>query len=303
MAQELANALLPCLQTESRHPVCIDATVGIGGHAQYILSKNKRLTLLANDIDPVLLSIAKETLRPYGDRVRFYNHWFDDFFQNLSLEKDGADAIFFDLGLSMYHFTHAGRGFSWKADEALDMRLNVKDVLNAQNILNELDEKDLCTIMYEYGEERQAAKWAGRIVRFRQERKIFSTRDLREALELGKKPQDRKILARIFQALRIRVNGELDRIHRALPMAWKLLRPGARLAVISFHSLEDRIVKHFGAFVQGKLKKQIFFPNMSMGDWNSGTALFKKPLIPSEEEQSANRASRSAKMRVIEKSK
>ncbi len=316
MDAEVTKYLFPCLSMHTTKNICVDATVGLGGHSLRLLSlydncsyqeqcassiADPCFTLIANDVDSEMLAMAQKNLIEYTHCVQFYNMWFDDLFSHLQQKNSTVQAILFDLGVSMYHFIHSQRGFSWQGDEFLDMRLNNKETTKAFDIVNTYTEHELSTVFRMYGEERQAVKWARRIQSYRKEQHIQSVSDICHALQLGKKMQDRSILSRLFQALRIEVNNELLRIQRALPVAWSLLAKGGRMAVISFHSLEDRIVKHFSRIVQGKLKISEFFPNINNIYSNSGVALHKKPLVPSTDEVNANKASRSAKLRVLEK--
>lgn len=301
MLHEVLAHLEPCLLTEQDSKLCIDATVGIGGHAKHLLTASKNTFLLANDVDADSLTLAQENLADFGERVRFSNLWFDELLQELTTKNTEADAILFDLGVSRFHYTHAQRGFSWKLDETLDMRLNSKESFSAQNILRFYDEDELRKLFYMFGEERQSAKWAKRIVGGRKEGSIETTQDLCAVLQLGKKREDKSILARLFQAIRIEVNSELERLKRSLPLAWDILKPKGRLAVISFHSLEDRIVKQFARYVEGKLKEDDFLPNFNSKYCGTGRSLHKRPLVPDKDEIEENYASRSAKLRIMEK--
>ena len=310
MGEEVVEYLLPCLSVRNAHSVCIDATVGFGGHLFRLLSVilnnsfNQTVSpikVIANDVDSDVLAMARKNLIQYASFVQFYNMWFDDLFIHLQQQNTIAQAILFDLGVSMYHFMYSQRGFSWQGDEVLDMRLNSNGEIKAFDIVNTYEELQLSKIFRIYGEERQAVKWARRICEYRKSQYIKNAEDMCKALQLGKKLQDKSILARLFQSLRIKVNNELTRIQHVLPLAWSMLAKGGRIAVISFHSLEDRIMKHFSRIIEGKLKISEFFPNISSMYSNSGIALHKKPLIPSASEVSINKASRSAKLRVLEK--
>lgn len=196
--------------------------------------------------------------------------------------SDGVDGVLFDFGFSSFHIDESGRGFSYSKDEPLDMRYNPESGPAAAEIANTWPERELERIFREFGEERAARKIAQAIVKMRRVRRIATTRQLVAAV--GSK--DVKTIARVFQALRIAVNDELANIERGLAGAWRILKPGGRLAAISFHSLEDRLVKNF---FNGKKQETL------------GQVLTKKPLIASAEEISRNPRSRSAKLRAIKK--
>ncbi|MEK7189631.1 MAG: 16S rRNA (cytosine(1402)-N(4))-methyltransferase RsmH [Patescibacteria group bacterium] len=261
----------------------IDCTFGDGGHSRAILQSAPDIQLLGIDTDAKNISRAKK--QKEFKKVILVN----DNFRNLkeiALENNfiGVDGILMDLGWSSTQFAESGRGFSFLRDEPLDMRLGAGD-LTAEEILNKWPESEIGKILREYGEERNWAKIAQAIVDYRHAKPIKTTGQLVEILFTLRLGQHGKInpATKTFQALRIAVNDELNALKLALPQAVEILSSGGRLAVISFHSLEDRIVKRF------------FQNNKSL------KIITKKPIVPSREETLENPRSRSAKLRVAEK--
>lgn len=254
----------------------VDGTAGEAGHTLLLARRCPNARILAFDRDPEMLERARKKLGLAGmeNRVELIRGSFGE----IPEHTREADFILLDLGVSMHHFRGAGRGFSY-TDDSLDMRLDPDLEETAADIINHSSEKDLKLIFQNYGEERFAGRIARAIV---QKRPVRTARDL-SSIILGSVPRSRSHPAtRVFQALRIAVNDELGEIERALPLLARSLAPGGRLAVISFHSLEDRIVKHGLRALDLKI-------------------LTKKPLEPTEEEVRANPASRSARLRVAEK--
>lgn len=277
----------------------IDATCGLGGHSQEIL---KRLdpsgSLYTFDLDPRAQAFAKDRLKEYGN-VHFINNNYEKV--RMAMFAEGIthiDGILYDLGVSSMEIDTAERGFSFMQDGPLDMRMGNTD-LTAADIVNTYSIDDLTRIFREYGEER----FSGRIARV-----IVETRPYYRTLPLAdrirsiiKGPYVTKTLARIFQALRIEVNHELDSIKKSLKDALDIMNPGGRMVVISFHSLEDRIVKQF---FQEAVTDCICPPEVPIcvcGHTAIAKKITKKPIIPTDEEIKNNVRSRSAKCRVIEK--
>lgn len=312
MHQEIKDFFYPMLsEYNTGGTVLIDATVGFGGHTTALLSLHEEsvglgggdsfqdITVHVVDADCHMLDIAKERLRIYGNIIKYHNNFFDHFFS--SLVPTSIDGILMDLGVSMYHFKEANRGFSRNDLGLLDMRLSSDLEQSASYLVNMASPDELVKIFYDYGEERQAVKWVNRIVEARKQKRIETVEDFCSALQLGKKSIDRPILTRIFQALRIAVNDELGRLERSLPLAWQALKKDGILAIISFHSLEDRIVKNFFRHVEGRFKYAQNVPIYDEGLCNTAQLLTKKPMVPSQEELKENIASRSAKLRVAKK--
>ena len=261
----------------------IDCTIGFGGHTLDILEKIKP--------NGKVLGIDFEKSSLEEDRLILANGNFADLkeiVEKFSFNK--INGILLDLGLSSWHFDKSNRGFSFKGEESLDMRLNLKSELTAEEIVNEWPEQELIKIFEEYGQERYSKSIAKSICGNRIVKRIKKTNQLREIIKQsvpsGYKHNRINFATKIFQAIRIAVNDELNNLIKTLPQALSLLESKGRLAVISFHSLEDRIVKNFfrDEFKKGNLE-----------------ILTKKPIIPSREEIILNPRSRSAKLRVIKK--
>jgi 16S rRNA (cytosine1402-N4)-methyltransferase len=266
----------------------IDGTVGMGGHAEAMLSvAGSDVRLLGLDRDPEALRRAGDRLAPFGDRVRLAHASFRDLADVLR-EQDvrEARAILLDLGVSSYQIDQSGRGFTFQEDQPLDMRLDPASGEPAAALLNRLPEHELARILFEYGEEVHARRIARAIVR---RRPLATTGDLvaavRAAVPRTAWPRRLHVATRTFQAVRMAVNDETGALRQALPQAAALLAPGARLGVISFHSGEDRIVKQT-------------FRSLRAARY---AELEPSPLTPGADEVRANPRARSAKLRVLER--
>lgn len=286
----LHEEVLANLPIKDGDSLMIDCTTGEGGHTSLFLSRYPDLKVIGLDRDRVIQQKAIERLRPFGSRFTPVLSSFDDYLE--SAAPDIADAILFDLGISMFHYVESERGFSFRRDEKLDMRLNPEEGISAADIVNGYQEEALADVIYRYGEERYSRRIARAIVARRQEKAIERSAELAEIIA-GAVPREYRYgrihpATRTFQALRIEVNGELSRIEPALRSAIRVLRKGGRIGVITFHSLEDRIVKWF--FKDEAAKSD---PGIRI--------ITKKPIVPSEKEEEENAPSRSAKLRVIEK--
>ena len=282
----MQNEVLSFLNPEDRSALLVDCTLGEGGHSNLFLRKYPNLRVIGLDRDKSILEKAKNRLAPYGQRFEARNIWFDRFWS----EYDGpqVDYVLFDLGISVFHYEESGRGFSFKRNEKLDMRLDIDSPLDAAEVVNTYDEKSLADLIFNYGEERYSRRIAAAICNYRQTKPIEFTDELADIVwnAVPNEYRHRRIhpATKTFQALRIEINGELDRIVPALEGAVKALKPGGRIAVITFHSLEDRPVKWFFKDHENILE-----------------ILTKKPLEPTAEECEANPPSRSAKLRVVQK--
>lgn len=290
LIDEVIKSLKP-----GRGGIFVDCTLGEGGHAEEILRLSSPDGLLIGiDQDVDALRSARERLKKYGERVKIVH----DNFKNINkiLEGrgiDGLDGILFDLGVSTSQLMNPFRGFSFRTDGPLDMRMDRVGDITAESLVNGLSEEELVKIIREFGEERYALKIANAIVRERKKERITSTLQLAEIIRYAI-PRSR-VYARIdpatrtFQALRIAVNDELEILRKAVVDASAMLRPGGRICIITFHSLEDRIVKHT-------------FRKLSKGD---GKQILKiitgRPIRPTLMEQESNPRSRSAKLRVAER--
>ncbi len=281
----------------------IDATVGGGGHAEAILDASAPDgRLLGLDADPDALRRSQRRLHRFGRRVVLVHANFDQL-QSVA-EREGfvpADGVLMDLGVSSDQLADAARGFSFLRPGPLDMRMDPSLPHTAADLVNTLDEEDLARLIRAYGEDPYARRIARAIVRARP---IYTTTELADlvARVVPRRPGQRLHPAtRTFQALRIAVNDELGALERALPQAIAVLRPGGRLAVITFHSLEDRIVKHFFRREARDCICPPWQPVCTCGHKAQVRILTRKPVVPSPDEVQRNPRSRSAKLRVVEK--
>jgi 16S rRNA (cytosine1402-N4)-methyltransferase len=238
--------LAPAL--EDRDAVAVDATLGLGGHSEALLSAYPRLTLVGLDRDTAALARSRERLAPYAERMHLVHAVYDEMPEVLSeLGVDGVDGVLFDLGVSSMQLDVAERGFAYAQDAPLDMRMNTEQSLTAETVVNEYSVGELTRILREYGEERFAPRVAQFIDRARRKSRLTSTAELaelvREAIPAATRRHGGHPAKRTFQALRIEVNGELEALSAAVPAALDALRVGGRIVVLSYHSLEDRIVK------------------------------------------------------------
>lgn len=280
----------------------MDGTLGAGGHARGILEAcAPDGQLLGLDVDPQALALARETLAPYEGRIHLVQASHITLGEQLAALQWGlVDGILLDLGASSMQFDNAERGFSFMQDGPLDMRFGPHALMSAEEILNTFDEKELAEIIFRYGEDRDSRKIAKAIV---MNRPLRTTRELAAVIERASPRRgDRAHPAtQTFQALRIAVNDELAAVEKTLPQAVSALRSGGRCAVISFHSLEDRIVKEYFR----EQSKDIVNPPYERIYAEERQAVVKlitkKPTLPSDEETKDNPRARSAKLRVVEK--
>jgi 16S rRNA (cytosine1402-N4)-methyltransferase len=293
----LLNEVLEGLQVKPGG-LYIDGTTGAGGHSTAILSASApNGRVLCIDADPGALATARRNLADFASRVQFVNANFSEL-ETIAVQNgfDCVDGILFDLGVSSLQLDSAERGFSFQHDGPLDMRLSGAG-LSAADLINALSEKELADIIWRYGEERQSRRIARAIVAHRP---IRTTGELAQIITQAKSGHERIHPAtRTFQALRIEVNEELDVLESVLPMAIRLLVPGGRLAVITFHSLEDRIVKQF---FRTESQECICPPQVLACTCNHRSSLHvlnRRPIEASAEERSLNRRSRSAKLRIV----
>lgn len=283
-----------------------DGTLGGGGHSEAILSKIMPAgKLIGIDKDEYAIGRAKQRLSSYGENVIYVN----DDFRNINgilsmLDIEAIDGAVLDLGVSSFQLDQCNRGFSYNQDSRLDMRMNKKDKTCAADIVNSYAQQDLERILRDYGEERWAARIAEFIVRERRERPIMTTSRLVEVIKMavpaGARRDGPHPARRCFQALRIEVNGELDAIKHSLFDFVQALRNKARIAVITFHSLEDRIVKQEFRRFADPCECPIEFPVCICGKVSMGKVITRKPVLPSKQEIEQNKRSRSAKLRVFE---
>ena len=285
----------------------VDCTAGGGGHSLEIakrMGNNSRLICFDQDSDAI--KAAKERLAEFSDRVTFINENFSSLGSVLEeLKVDNLGGVLADLGCSSYQFDTPERGFSYMNDAPLDMRMNKDAPLTAYNVVNEYSEFDLRKIINDYGEERFAGRIATSICRARAESKIETTLQLSEiiksAIPAAARANGPHPAKRTFQAIRIEVNAELDVISPMIASATEKMVSGGRIAVISFHSLEDRIIKHAFKELSSGCTCPRDFPVCVCGKKPKIKEISKKPILPSEEELLENPRSRSAKLRIAEK--
>ncbi|MEN6363771.1 MAG: 16S rRNA (cytosine(1402)-N(4))-methyltransferase RsmH [Rectinema sp.] len=267
----------------------LDCTLGEGGHAEALLTRYSGISYTAIDADPEARARAAARLLPFADRLRILPGYFDEVLASLETQEPTfrPDFVFFDLGVSMYHFAGSNRGFSYAADEPLDMRFSPDAPRSAADLVNGLREEELADLIYKYGEEKLSRRIAHAIVESRSRSPVRTSAKLADVVR-GAVPAQYRYgrihpATRTFQALRIAVNSELDRAERGIAAASRIVAPGGILAVISFHSLEDRVAK-------------LAFRSLTRGSgWED---LSRKPLLPAEAEIASNPPSRSAKMRA-----
>ncbi len=286
--------------------IYIDGTLGGAGHSSQIVKRLTTGRLIGIDRDPVALQAAGERLEPYKDNVILVHSNFCEMEQVVKdLGYSGVDGILLDLGVSSPQLDDGARGFSYMADAPLDMRMNSEDTLSAYTVVNIWPQEELKRILFDYGEERYAPRIAAAICRRREEAPIKTTLELVDIIRSAMPPQalreKQHPAKRSFQAIRIAVNDELGAVEKAMEDAIPLLNPGGRLAVITFHSLEDRIVKNAMTEASKGCTCPPNFPVCVCGKKPKVKLISKKPIIASDEELEVNPRSRSAKLRVCEK--
>ncbi len=304
LLDECLKFLSPLGEPFEKDAFMIDSTLGEGGHSFSFLEKYPFLKILGLDADSVIQDRAKERLSVFGDRIKFYNGWFNDFYSNYPYERK-PDIILFDLGISVFHYEKSGRGFSFRYDEELDMRLNPSTKESASDIVNSFSEEQLSNMIYFYSDEKYSRKIAHAIVEARTFGKIRTSKALADIIFNAVPPKYRhgKLhpATRTFQALRIQVNGELKRLKEALHAAFNVLSIEGKMGVITFHSIEDRIVKNYFR----NLKKKCVCPPEAFecvcGGSPCADLITKKPVEPKEDEIKKNSPSRSARLRVVRK--
>jgi 16S rRNA (cytosine1402-N4)-methyltransferase len=295
--QEIIHALQP--HDSGRY---VDGTLGAGGHARGILEAcAPDGCLLGLDVDPQALALARETLAPYGERAKLVQASYETFAAQLSaLGWDAVDGVVLDLGASSMQFDRPERGFSFLQDGPLDMRFGPSAPYSAADLVNDLDQEELADIIFRYGEDRESRRIARAIVRARP---LHTTRELAAVIEAVFPRRGDRIhpATRTFQALRIAVNEELAAVENTLPQLVAGLRSGGRLAIISFHSLEDRIVKDFLREQSRDLINPPYEQLYAVERKAVIKEITRKPIIASEDETKENPRARSAKLRVAEK--
>lgn len=286
--------------------IYVDGTLGGAGHSYHIAERLTTGRLIGIDRDPVALKAAGERLSPFADRVTLVHSNFCRMGQVLQeLGISGVDGILLDLGVSSPQLDDGSRGFSYMTDAPLDMRMDNGDALSADTVVNTWSYEELKRILYDYGEERYAPAIAAAIVRKREISPIRTTLELVDVIRSAMPPaalrEKQHPAKRTFQAIRIAVNDELNSVSEAMDAAIPCLNPGGRLAVITFHSLEDRIVKNAMAAAAKGCICPPEFPVCVCGRKPQVTVLTRKPIVSGEEELERNPRARSAKLRICEK--
>ena len=286
--------------------IYVDGTLGGAGHSSQIAKRLTTGRLIGIDRDPIALKAAGERLTPYKDNVTLCHANFCEMARVLEeLGVPGVDGILLDLGVSSPQLDDGARGFSYMADAPLDMRMNSQDALTAHTVVNTWSQEELKRILYTYGEERYAPQIAAAICRRRESSPIETTLELVNVIRSAMPPaalrEKQHPAKRSFQAIRIAVNDELGAVEKIMEDAVELLNPGGRLAIITFHSLEDRIVKNGMADAAKGCTCPPNFPVCVCGKKPKVKLISRKPITASEEELEVNPRSRSAKLRICEK--
>ena len=286
--------------------IYVDGTLGGAGHSSQIAARLTTGRLIGIDRDPVALEAAGKRLAPYADRVTLVHSNFCEIAQVLAdLGIEGVDGILLDLGVSSPQLDEVSRGFSYMGDAPLDMRMNGGDTLSAYEVVNTWPYEELRRIFYEYGEERYAPQIASAICRRREAASVKTTLELVDIIRSAMPPaalrEKQHPAKRSFQAIRIAVNDELGSVEKVMADAIPCLKPGGRLAVITFHSLEDRIVKNGMAAASKGCTCPPNFPVCVCGNKPKVKLISRKPIVSGQEELDRNPRARSAKLRVCEK--
>ena len=290
--------------------IYVDGTLGGGGHASEVCRRlGDKGRFIGIDQDADAIAAASERLKEFGDKVTIVRSNYeniDEVLKELGISQ--VDGIYLDLGVSSYQLDTAERGFTYREDDApLDMRMDQRNEMTAKDIVNTYSESELFHIIKNYGEDRFAKNIAKHIVRARQEKEIETTGELIESIKAAIPAKVRATgghpAKRTFQAIRIELNKELEVLENSIDKMTDLLAPGGRLSIITFHSLEDRIVKNRFRINENPCTCPPDFPVCMCGKKSKGRVVTRKPILPSEEELSENKRSKSAKLRVFEKSR
>ena len=293
-----------CIENLKINPdgIYVDGTIGGAGHSSKIIERlSEKGILIGIDRDEEALSASRSRLSAYANvKYVWGNHeQMKEHVNSLGIEK--VDGILLDLGVSSYQIDEASRGFSYTKNATLDMRMNRSQELTAEEIVNSYSQEMLEKIFFEYGEERFSRRIAEKIVKARMKNRITTTYELADLIRLAVPKNAIDSFKRIFQALRIEVNGELKELEKAIKDGVSLLKNGGRMCIITFHSLEDRIVKNTFLELEGRCTCPKDFPVCVCGAKSYGKIITRKPIVPQEEEQEKNPRSKSAKLRVFEK--
>jgi len=284
--------------------IYVDGTLGGAGHSTQIVKRiSKNGLLLGIDRDEEAICVAKERLKEFSN-VKFVHDNHDNIKEILAdLEIPKVDGILLDLGVSSYQLDERNRGFSYMADSELDMRMDKTAELTAKEVVNTYSEEDLANIIYEYGEERFSRRIAKNICEYRNQKPIETTLELVKIIEksVPRKKGEGHPAKRTFQAIRIEVNNEIKPLYNTILDSIDVLKPGGRLCVITFHSLEDRAVKNAFIQAEGRCTCPPGLPYCMCGCKSLGKIITKKPILPTEHEMEINTRSKSAKLRIFEK--
>jgi 16S rRNA (cytosine1402-N4)-methyltransferase len=287
--------------------IYVDGTLGGGGHAYEVCSRlGKHGRLIGIDQDADAIAAATKRLEPFADKVTVVRSNYENIasvLHDLGIEK--VDGIYLDLGVSSYQLDTTSRGFTYREDAPLDMRMDQRNTQTAADIVNTYSETELYHIIRDYGEDRFAKNIAKHIVQRRQEKPYETTGELIETIKAAIPAKIRATgghpAKRTFQAIRIELNHELDVLNRSIDTMIDLLNPGGRLSIITFHSLEDRIVKKRFRDNENPCICPPEFPVCMCGRKSKGTVITRKPIVPGEEELEYNKRSKSSKLRVFER--
>ncbi len=301
--------LSECIENLDIKPdgIYVDGTAGGAGHSSRIAKKlGEGGLLIPIDQDEDAIAVITERLAPYGDKVKIVRDNFSNIKSVLeSLGIESIDGLLLDLGVSSYQLDTAERGFSYMANAPLDMRMDNRAARSAYNVINDYSADELRKIIYDFGEERFAPKIVAGIIKAREEAPVETTGELVEIIKKSipsfARREELSSVKRVFQAVRIEVNRELDIIAPTIEAAVNMMKPGGRIVIITFHSLEDRIVKQTFAALASGCTCPKDFPVCVCGNKPKVKILTKKPILPSEAELAANSRSKSAKLRVAEK--
>ena len=286
--------------------IYVDGTLGGAGHSSKILEElSPNGTLIGIDRDREALKSAAEKLKDFNN-VKYVHGNHDDIkniLQDLNIQE--VDGILLDLGVSSYQLDEVSRGFSYMQDAPLDMRMDKSSELTAEYVVNNYSEEELARIIYEYSEEKFSRNIARKICEYRKDKKIETTKELTEIIEKaipGFAKKEGHPAKRTFQAIRIEVNDEIKPLYNTVKNCIEVLKPGGRLCIITFHSLEDRAVKEAFSDAQGKCTCPGDLPYCICGVKSLGKIVTRKPILPTKEEMEKNSRSKSAKLRIFEKS-
>lgn len=281
----------------------VDGTLGGGGHTEAILKHEPHCRVLALDADLDAIRFATERLKPFGDRVTIRQSNFRQLRQVTDeLKITAIDGLLLDLGVSSFQLDASAKGFSYRLDAPLNMQMNDHESFSAYDVINGYDEKKLADIFFQYGEEKNSRRIARKITEMRRTKPISTTGELVTIISATIPERfAKKTLSRIFQAIRIEVNNELENLKTILTDATAMMNSKGRLAVMAYHSLEDRIVKDFFKSEASNVIMDENYPELSKEKTPALKIITKKPMVPSEKEMNVNPRARSAKLRIAEK--